>query len=65
LALAAIVLTQLEPVPVERSGETNAFILRERLGIPILRFPWTRDADDALAAAAISCGLLELLGWSS
>lgn len=65
LALAAIVLTQLERVPVEPSGETNAFILGERLGIPILRFPWTRDADDALAAAAISCGLLDVLGWAS
>jgi dethiobiotin synthetase len=63
LPIAAIVLTQLEATPSEPSGRTNALILRERLGIPVVRFPWSRDDDEALASAAISCGLMELLGW--
>jgi dethiobiotin synthetase len=63
LPIAAIVLTQLEAVPSEPSGQTNAQILRERLGIPVVRFPWSSDDDEALASAAISCGLIELLGW--
>jgi dethiobiotin synthetase len=65
LHVAAIVLTQLEAEPSEPSGETNALILRERLAIPIVRFPWSRDDDEALASAAISCGLIEVLDWLS
>jgi dethiobiotin synthetase len=63
LELAAIVLTQLEPIPLEPSFETNARILHERVGVPVLKFPFTEDDDSALASAAISCKLLEALGW--
>jgi dethiobiotin synthetase len=64
LRLAAIVLTQLDPLPLEPSSETNARILHERVGVPVLKFPFSDDDDSALASAAISCKLLDALGWS-
>lgn len=62
LSILAIVLTQLDFELSEASYETNALILSERLALPVLRFPHVPDDDDALASAAISCGLAHALG---
>jgi dethiobiotin synthetase len=61
LAIAAVVLTQGDFDPNDPSHQTNALILSERLGLPVLRFPHAPDDDEALAAAAISCGLTHAL----
>jgi dethiobiotin synthetase len=64
LTIRAVVLTQLDRDPPEASFQTNAAILRARLSLPVLHFPFIADDDDALAAAAVSCGLLRLLGFA-
>ncbi|HEX4353294.1 MAG TPA: dethiobiotin synthase, partial [Polyangiales bacterium] len=65
LSVIALVLSPLgDTMRADPSPQTNASILERRLGIPVLRFPIAPNDDDALAAAAISCGLLDALGWS-
>jgi dethiobiotin synthetase len=61
LEIAAVVLTQQAPSAADVSAETNSRILAERLKLPVLRFPYSADDDDALAAAAISCELTGLV----
>jgi dethiobiotin synthase len=62
LPLAAVVLTQQQPMAADPSVASNARILSERLDRPVLRFPYCTDHDDVLAAAADSCGLINVLG---
>jgi dethiobiotin synthetase len=64
LDVCAIALTQLEREPSEVSHATNASVLTERLAVPVLHFPYVEDDDDLLAAAAISCGLMQALGFA-
>jgi dethiobiotin synthetase len=64
LSIRAVVLTQPDAEPAEPSFQTNAAILRARLSLPVLHFPATADDDQTLASAAISCGLLRLLGFA-
>ena len=56
-----VVLTHTSPETPDRSSETNASILRERTALPVLHFPFAPENDEALAAAAVSCGLLSLV----
>lgn len=62
LQVAALVLNQpLAIEPDDVSVRTNATILAERLGVPVLKLPHLADdGPDALAAAAQQSGLLPL-----
>lgn len=59
LAIAAIVLAR-HASSADPSVRTNETILRSRTGLPVLPFPATADDDDALADAALECGLVDL-----
>lgn len=63
LALLAIVLVaRADSATSDPSPRTNRHILTERCaGIPVLAFPHTHDADDALADAAEQSGLVARL----
>ena len=63
LAITALVLTEVDQAP-DPSAETNASILRERLGLPVLSFPYCADDDRRLAAAADAAGITRLLSGS-
>jgi dethiobiotin synthetase len=60
LPVAAVVLTEVDRSP-DASAATNARILRERLDLPVLSFPYCADDDRSLAAAAEAAGIVELL----
>ena len=64
LAISAVVLTEVDQAP-DPSAETNGAILRERLGLPVLSFPFCPDDDQSLGAAAEASGITRLLlsGW--
>ena len=61
LRMLAVVLTRTSSEEPDLSSQTNASILRERTSLPVLHFPHVPDDDDKLAAAAVSCGLLDLV----
>jgi dethiobiotin synthetase len=61
LTIAAVVLSAHAPLEADPSPATNARILHERLGLPVLSFPRCADDDDALARAAEAAGLLSLV----
>jgi dethiobiotin synthetase len=61
IELRAIVLVDPTNLDAEPSMRTNAKILDERLGAPIFEFPRVEDSDEALAQAANSSALLDLL----
>ena len=63
LAITAVVLTEIDQAP-DPSAETNGSILRERLGLPVLSFPYCTDDDRVLAAAADAAGITRLLSGS-
>jgi dethiobiotin synthetase len=60
LPLAGLVLTEPDVAP-DASSASNIPILRERLEIPIFGFSHSADDDDALANAAMTAGLVELM----
>jgi dethiobiotin synthetase len=63
LVIAGLVLTEVDQSP-DPSAQTNARILRERLDLPVLTFPYCRDDDRVLAAAVQAAGIVDLLSGS-
>jgi dethiobiotin synthetase len=63
LELAGLVLTEPDAAP-DHSSRSNLQILRERLSLPIFSFPQCRDDDEALADAAVTAGLIDLIAPS-
>jgi dethiobiotin synthetase len=61
IELRALVLVDPADPAHEPSMRTNAKILDERLGTPVFEFPHVADADDALAQAANTSSLVDLL----
>lgn len=61
IELRALVLVDPEDPTREPSMRTNAKILDERLGTPVFEFPWVADSDEALAQAANTSALVDLL----
>ncbi|MFT3925611.1 MAG: dethiobiotin synthase [Myxococcales bacterium] len=61
IELRALVLVDPAQPGDELSMRTNAKILDERLGTPVFEFPHVQDADEALAQAANTSSLVDLL----
>jgi dethiobiotin synthetase len=60
LEVRALVLAECDQLP-DSSSATNLHILRERLGVPIVSFPFCQDEDSSLADAVTALGLLDVL----
>jgi hypothetical protein len=61
IELRALVLVDTAHPENEPSARSNARILDERLGTPVFEFPFVADDDEALAQAANSSALVDLL----
>jgi dethiobiotin synthetase len=63
LPVRAVVLNHMTDHDADTSVAGNAQLIAELEGVPVIRVPWTRDADDldAIAALAEETGLADLL----